>query len=261
MKATYRIGLLQFDVKWEDIPSNIDYLTSFLQNQKYLPDLLVLPEMFTTGFTMKPNELDQSWLTKQFNLLQDLSQKHTVGLIGSLVASENNNFYNRLILFSPDQDFQVYDKRHLFRIGGEPEIYNKGTSRKNIVFKDLNIFPQVCYDLRFPVWSRNNLNYHALINVANWPAARHDVWLTLLKARAIENQCFVIGVNRVGTDKNGIEYLGGSVAYNAKGEKLCLMNNEEGYEEIEIDLHDLEKFRNKFPVYKDADSFKIKNRE
>lgn len=261
MAAKYRIGLLQYNIIWEDISANLNYISNFLSNLESFPDLIVLPEMLSTGFTMNPDNLDSAWLDKQFSLLQNLSNKHRIGIIGSLVACENNAFFNRLCFFSPKDSFQYYNKRHLFRMGGESQVYSMGNDRKILTYKDLNIFPQICYDLRFPVWSRNNLNYHLLINVANWPAARQDVWLTLLKARAIENQCYVVGVNRTGSDMNEIDYVGGSVAYNAKGETLCLFDDKERYQVLEIDLLELNQFRNIFPVHKDADHFEIKNRE
>lgn len=261
MNKKYSIGLLQFDIKWEDISFNLEYLSRFLEKLTHYPHFIVLPEMFTTGFTMHPENLDKLLLKKQMVILQDLSNRFNIGLAGSIVVNDQDSYYNRLLLFQPNDKLQSYNKRHLFRMGGEQNVYKKGSERNLFFFKGLCIFPQICYDLRFPVWSRNDKNYDILLNVANWPASRQDIWLTLLKARAIENQCYVIGINRTGSDSNGFNYCGGSVEYNARGEQLALLPDKESYIVVEIDLDELKKIREEFPAFKDSDEFEIQNQE
>jgi predicted amidohydrolase len=261
MNKTLTAGILQYDISWHNIKANISIIERYLNSIAVLPDIVVLPEMFSTGFTMEPQNLDINDLEYQKDWLRHTAKKLNLYFIGSIVDLENNKFYNRLVFTSPNGDFSYYDKRHLFRMGKEDIVYKKGMTRRVFSISDIKIFPQICYDLRFPVWSRNTEGYYVLVNVANWPAARQDVWKTLLKARAIENQCFVIGVNRIGTDKNGIEYIGGSVVYNAKGQKILDLYNSSDFGSVSLDISELLNFREKFPVLKDADYFELKNRE
>lgn len=261
MNKTITAGILQYDIIWHDIKANVSMIESYLKSISTLPDIVILPEMFTTGFTMKPQNLKNNDIKYQKDWLVQMARGLNLSIMGSFVDLENNQFYNRMFLINPNGNFSYYDKRHLFRMGNENLVYKKGTTRKVFNVNDIKIFPQICYDLRFPVWSRNTEGYHVLVNVANWPAARQDTWYALLKARAIENQCFVIGVNRIGNDENGIEYIGGSVVYNAKGQKLLDLYTSSDYSSITLDISELLKFREKFPVYKDADNFELKNRE
>jgi predicted amidohydrolase len=261
MNHSLTVGILQYDIKWHDIKANLSFIESYLKSNITLPNILVLPEMFSTGFTMNPENLKIEDIEHQKEWLSQTAKKLHLNIICSIVDFENNQYFNRMFLVDPNGGFFSYDKRHLFRMGKENEVYEKGTDRQIFCVDDIKIFPQVCYDLRFPVWCRNTEGYHILINVANWPAARHDVWNTLLKARAIENQSYVIGVNRIGIDNNGIEYIGGSVVFNAKGEKIMDMGNISDYSIVSIDISELNAFREKFPVHKDADFFEIKNRE
>lgn len=261
MRNIIHVGILQFDIRWEDINSNISFLDGYIKSLSVLPDIFILPEMFSTGFTMNPEHINKDDFRLQKDWIKHTAKTLKTNIIGSIVDFDSNCYFNRMVLASPDSSFFQYDKRHLFRMGKENKVYTKGKERKLFNLDGLKIFPQICYDLRFPVWCRNTEGYHIIINVANWPAVRQDVWNTLLKARAIENQCYVIGVNRIGKDENGIEYKGGSVVYDAKGRKLLGMNNSALYRTVKLDITQLLNFREKFPVYKDADSFEIKNRE
>jgi omega-amidase len=252
-----RIGLFQMNIVWEDIVVNRLKIETILNRLSDVPDILVFPEMFTTGFST----INSNWHIHELNLHVDwqleLSAKHNVTLMGSVIMPEGDMFKNRLLITYPNSTYDYYDKRHLFQEEKNKGLFLSGNERKIFKYGDLKIMPQICYDLRFPVWSRNNLNYQVLINVANWPSARQKAWKTLLTARAIENQCFVIGVNRVGEDGNGIKYRGGSMVISPMGEDLLVLKSKEEYAEINLDMNNLFDFHEKFPVYKDSDKFTI----
>jgi omega-amidase len=201
--------------------------------------------------------LDHKLLTGQPSKQLTLSDKYRLAIMGSLVFPEENHYYNRMVLSDAQGSMDFYDKRHLFMEENKRGLFKAGAKRKTFLVRGVEIMPQICYDLRFPVWSRNNLNYQVLVYSANWPEVRQEVWDTLLRARAIENQCYVVGINRVGVDGNGISYKGGSVVYSPKGESMLNIEDEENYSSITISLSSLSAFREKFPVYKDADSFTI----
>jgi predicted amidohydrolase len=214
--------------------------------------------MFNTGFSMNPAELAEKSESETFLLMKALTEKSNAAICGSYIVEENGNYFNRWIFISPENEVSIYNKRHLFSPGGEDRLFERGGERIIFTYKDLRICPNICYDLRFPVWSRNRDDYDLLINSANWPDARHDVWSTLLKARAIENQCYVAGVNRTGTDGAGIDYSGGSVILGPKGEIIASGdNNTEGIIYGEISPGQLSEFRSKFPVLNDRDDFII----
>lgn len=261
MGNNIRFGLFQQDIIWNDIFANQFKIESLIKNLSSLPDILLLPEMYTTGFNDTPGILSKNDLAGQLAWQQSISVKYNICVFGSVIEYNQDTFFNRLFFTRSDGSNDYYDKRHLFGIGGESEFYTSGESRKIFSFGPVQIMPQICYDLRFPVWSRNNIGYHILIYSANWPANRRIVWDTLLKARAIENQCYTIGINRTGSDGNSINYDGGSAVYGPKGETLLLLDEKEQYAEIILSIDDLLQFKNSFPAYKDADGFEIKTRK
>ena len=252
------LTLIQPDIIWENKFRNLERIGEMISSIPADTEIVLLPEMFNTGFSMNPAELAESPQSVTFEWMHDISAKFKFGISGSYIVSENNNFFNRWIFVSPDSEVWIYDKRHLFSIGGEEALFTRGEKRVIFKFRGIRICPNVCYDLRFPVWSRNRNDYDLLINSANWPESRRDVWITLLKARALENQCFVAGVNRIGIDGTGIKYCGDSMILGPKGELIAEgKQNEESIVSGEISIDELSDFRKKFPVLDDADDFKI----
>ena len=253
-----KIALLQFDIAWENKSGNLMKVESLVSLCPNGTDLIILPEMFNTGFSMNPAELAEKSEAETFSRMKALAEKSNAAICGSYIVEENGNYFNRWIFISPENEVNIYNKRHLFSPGGEDRLFARGGEMIIFTYKSLRICPNICYDLRFPVWSRNRDDYDLLINSANWPAARQDVWSTLLKARAIENQCYVAGVNRTGTDGAGIEYSGGSVILGPKGEIIASGDNgTEGIIYGEISPGQLSEFRSKFPVLNDRDDFII----
>ncbi|RCW38727.1 amidohydrolase [Marinilabilia salmonicolor] len=252
-----KVALLQPELYWENIDRNLKMFENLFERLENNCSLVVLPEMFTTGFTMNPEKIASSALTETPRWLQLMAEKYQFSLAGSSIASEENNFYNRFYFASPAVKVKYYDKRHLFRMSEEQNHYSAGKERKIFSLGEWRILPQVCYDLRFPVWSRNRNDYDILIYVANWPAVRQDVWNTLLKARAIENQCYVLGVNRTGKAP-GIDYQGGSVVLSPKGAIISRKSSENpNILYADLDRDEMNAFREKFPAWKDADYFEI----
>ena len=255
-----KLALIQPDIIWEDIDANLNALSKKLEGIADNVDAVILPELFATGFTMRSRELAEGMDGKSVSWMQTTSDRYSCVIAGSLIIGNQDSYFNRFIWMEPGGRITTYDKRHLFSIGGEDAHYTPGESNTITEINAFRIRPQVCYDLRFPVWSRNTGSYDLLLYVANWPAVRRDVWISLLKARAIENQAFVIGVNRVGKDGMGIDYSGDSLAYNAKGQIIAsLPDREEGTLVAHLSLQELMDFRQKFPVWKDADEFEIKD--
>lgn len=256
-----RITLLQTDIVWEDKKANLNKLHTFLQQLSGSTDLVVVPEMFSTGFSMNSNTLAEYNNDTTVDLLKTWCAECQLALAGSFIASgESNKKYNRGFFITPDGMAHFYNKRHLFRMGKEPEYFDAGNKHLLIDYKGFHISLLICYDLRFPVWSRNvNNGYDLLIYVANWPASRRKVWDILLKARALENMSYVCGVNRIGIDGNGLSHNGGSQLISAKGDIIVTVaDNTEGYVTTSIDIDSLQHFRDKFPVWKDADQFGLK---
>lgn len=253
-----KISIIQSDLAWEDKSknfSNMERLISPLYNKT---DLVNLPEMFNTGFSMNPAELSESTVGLTLDWMRSIAEAGNFGVCGSYIVKENDHFFNRFRFVSPETETVYYDKRHLFSMGGEDRLFSPGNKRLIFSFRGVRISPYICYDLRFPVWSRNRDEYDLLINTANWPESRINVWNTLLKARAIENQCFVAGTNRIGTDGEGIKYCGDSMIINPRGEIISSANlNEECSITCEISMTELSDFRKKFPVSNDADNFTI----
>lgn len=256
-----KICLVQSDIIWEDPIANHHRYESLLKENSGKTDIVVLPEMFTTGFSMNARVLAEEMDGPTVNWMRKISADGNFGLIGSLIIREADEYFNRLIFMKPDGTYSSYDKGHLFRMEKEDLSYTKGTERIIDKFRDANFSLQICYDLRFPVWSRNkNNSYDILVYIASWPANRSHVWNSLLIARAIENQCFVIGVNRVGTDGTGINYSGDSVIINPEGKKILSAEQyKESIMNAEISLKELFDYREKFPVWLDADSFSLLN--
>lgn len=254
-----KVTLIQLDIIWENHKANLDKLDNLLDNLNPVDtDLIVLPEMFTTGFSMNSTKNAVEMNSDEVNWLINKAKILNTTIIGSMIINEDGNRYNRLLIASKDGIICQYDKRHLFRMGNENQNYKAGMSIQEATIMNWKVRPLICYDLRFPVWSRNDSNYHLLVYVANWPASRSDIWTSLLKARAIENQAYVIGVNRVGTDGEGINYSGDSVVFNPKGEAiLSLPANKETIMSTELSLEDLISFKEKFPAWMDADQFTI----
>jgi len=252
-----KISIVQTSLFWENIDDNLTMLSDMLSAIKIKTDLIVLPEMFTTGFTMNAKSCAESPEGKAVYFLKRWSQKKKSHICGSVVIKENNNYYNRLFVVSPDGIINHYDKRHLFRMAKEHHTYTPGRKKLILKIKGWRIAFFICYDLRFPVWCRNRNDYDAAVFVANWPERRSYHWKNLLLARAIENQSYVIGVNRVGLDGNKINYSGDSAVINPLGEYLSDLKNKHGIFSVSLNYKDLENYRKKFPVHKDADKFKI----
>ena len=253
-----KISIIQYNIKWEDKLSNFRQVEQLLSTIEPDTELVILPEMFTTGFSQDPEKLYEKPLSSTYEWMSDMAAKGNFGICGSYIVKERNRFFNRWILTSPDRKVWSYDKRHLFMISGEEKKFTRGNERMIFRFREIRICPNICYDLRFPVWSRNRNDYDLLVNSANWPEPRKDVWLTLLKARAIENQCFVAGANRIGIDGNGIKYSGDSLIINPKGEVIASAGkNTECIITANIFVSELSDFRNKFPVLNDADNFTL----
>lgn len=261
LRTTY----IQSDLFWEDVDANLAMLEEKISGINNDTDLIILPEMFNAGFTMQAEIYAEPMNFRTFRWMNQMAKRKGAAICGSYIVKEATKYYNRLYFIEPSGEFDFYDKRHLFRMGDEHHTYSEGKKRMVRDFRGFKIMPLVCYDLRFPVWGKNKyssssdeLEYDVLIYVANWPATRTDVWDTLLKARALENQCYAIGVNRTGSDGAGVEYSGHSAFYDFKGQLLNEISNQPTHETVELNLDDLKSFRRKFPVYLDWDDFDIK---
>jgi predicted amidohydrolase len=252
-----RVSLVQTDLVWDSPSSNLANLEEQLIQLVGLTDLIILPEMFTTGFSMSaahaeiPNGQSTQWMKMQAKRIDSL-------VVGSLKIKEKYGLVNRLIVAFPDGSIQTYDKKHLFRMGNEHEVYQPGVEKLIFNYKGWRIAPFICYDLRFPVWSRNvDLGYDLAIYVANWPAARTHAWDIMLKARAIENLAYVAGVNRIGVDGNALAYDGHSALISFKGEELTEIGTSATIKQACLHLDKLRSFREAFPAHLDADSFQL----
>ena len=259
MMHPLKISIVQTDIAWENKQENLRMLREKLHALRGTTEIVVLPEMFSTGFTMKSRELAEPVSGITVRILKELAADFQLALCGSFICSERSNYYNRAFFITPEGEEFYYDKRHLFRMGNEAEYFSAGNNKLIISYRGWNICLLVCYDLRFPVWSRNvNNEYDLLIYMASWPQARRLAWDTLLCARALENMCYVCGVNRIGVDGNKLIYNGGSVVFSPKGEPLASVPvGEEGIETVSLSLISLQQLRDKFPVWKDADAFRL----
>ena len=250
------ISLIQFNIYWENPEKNINYLSSILNKINYYTDIIIFPEMFATGFTMNARRFaGEHGRTIEF--MKEYSRKLKTHICGSIIIKENNKYFNRLILSTPEGKIRIYDKRHLFRIANEHKVYSAGNKFLTVKIKNWKIKFFICYDLRFPVWCRNADSYDICIFVANWPSKRIRHWKELLIARAIENQSYAVGVNRTGKDGNGIVYPGNSTVVSPAGEIVLDANERSGVFNISLDKKSLIKYRKSLPFYKDADKFKL----
>ncbi len=259
MEELLKIAACQTDIAWEDKAKNMAHAEELIQSLSYTPDMIIFPEMFLTGFSMRAAEIAEPMEGEMVSWMKRTAKSVNSIIIGSLPIVSEGKYFNRLLAVCPDGQVIYYDKRHLFRMGEESSFYSGGDKIVLFSHGDWNVKPLICYDLRFPIWSRNrSLEYNLLLYVANWPAARDDAFVSLLKARAIENQAYVIGVNRVGEDGNGVAHKGNSIVYDAMGK---LMNepveNQECVIRVSLSLDKLNQFRTKFPAYLDGDRFEI----
>ncbi len=267
MSLTFTI--IQTNLHWEDKSANLLMLEEKI-NSIQKTEVVVLPEMFSTGFSMRPEQFAEIMDGETVNWMKRISMKHKIILTGSLMIKGDDHFFNRLIWMLPNGSLGYYDKRHCFAYAAENDHYSAGNKRLIAQVKGWKINLQICYDLRFPVWARQTspqkgedkeAEYDVLLYVANWPERRNHAWKTLLTARAIENQCYVIGVNRVGNDGNEIYHSGDSMVIDPLGEILYHKAHEEDIFTISLEEEKLEQIRNRFPFWRDADQFRIMNDE
>ncbi len=262
-KPTLKVAAVQYDIKWLDKVANFAALESmideFFEDHTENVDLLLLPETFSTGFcTADRTVREPADGGEDLVWLQRMAKQHNCVVAGSVFVAQGDKKANRFYWASPDGSVEYYDKRHLFRLGKEGDYVAQGQVRAVFEINGIKILPQVCYDLRFPVWSRNRQDYDVLVNVANWPAARRHVWDTLLKARAMENQAFAIGVNRVGHDGNGVAHSGGTCVIDFTGAPLVIAEDDsQQVISYELDFSALKQFKQGFPAYMDADEFEL----
>ncbi|MBE9510069.1 MAG: amidohydrolase [Bacteroidetes bacterium] len=253
-----KITIVQTNIHWENKNENMEMFSHIIRDMVQHTDLVILPEMFSTGFSMRPSLMAEAINGPTVSWMGEIAREHNTVVTGSIIISEKNKFLNRLIWMPPDGNLKYYDKRHLFRMGEENQHYSGGSRKLITNWKGWRFRPLVCYDLRFPVWSRNRNEYDMLIYVANWPEARRKVWKNLLVARALENQAYVVGVNRVGIDGRDISYAGESMIINPRGNIVSEISAyDESVETMSLSLNELIAFREKFPVHLDADDFRI----
>lgn len=250
-----KIAIIQTNLIWENPKANRAQLEQKINTISQPVDLIVLPEMFTTGFTMFPNDLAETMSGETVHWMREVAQTKQSAICGSIIIEENTNYYNRFVFVNPNGEIKTYDKRHLFSLAGEHEKYTQGIEKLIIEYKGWKICPQICYDLRFPVFSRNTEEYDLLIYVANWPKPRINAWDALLKARAIENMSFVIGVNRIGLDGNKHEYVGHSVVHDELGNRIVEANENEGVFMATLDKSKMIQTREKLNFLNDKDDF------
>jgi omega-amidase len=253
-----KTALIQSAIIWENPEANRNYFEQKINAIPESVDLIVLPEMFTTGFTMNPETVAEAMDDKTMGWLQSLAKAKKTAITGSLIIADNNNFYNRLVFVFPSGEIQFYDKRHLFTLAGEDKVYTSGTQRLIVDYLGWKICPLVCYDLRFPVFARNIENYDLLLYVANWPKPRINAWDILIKARSIENMCYTIGVNRNGVDNANLEYVGHSQVVDFLGNYILEPQEIDGVFIVEFDKEKMNNARNKLGFLNDRDSFEIK---
>lgn len=264
--STLTITTIQTNLLWEEKQANLRLLEEKIKTIQEKTEVVILPEMFSTGFSMKPEQFAETMDGEAVEWMKRVSNENGVVLTGSLMIKEEGKFYNRLIWMLPNGQYGIYDKRHLFAYAEEDKHYTAGSKRLIASVKGWKINLQVCYDLRFPVWSRQQkikigAEYDVLIYVANWPERRSHAWKTLLCARAIENQCYVIGVNRIGNDGNNIYHSGDSLVIDPLGQVLYHKADEEDVFTITLEKEKLEEVRSRFPFLNDADDFTIGNKQ
>ncbi|MFK7952121.1 MAG: amidohydrolase [Ekhidna sp.] len=257
------ISLIQTDLYWEEIEANLSMFEEKIWQIEDNIDLIVLPEMFTTGFSMNAEKMAEPVGGKTFKWLRKMAAQKKSALIGSYIIKEGSNYFNRLYMVFPDGSSEYYDKRHTFNLAGEGDKYSSGSRRLIVDYKGWKICPMICYDLRFPVWARSRKiddqlhEYDLLLYVANWPDTRINAWDALLKSRAIENHAYCVGVNRVGKDAFPKEYPGHSAVYSFSGEEMTISRDEEQILTVTLSSNDLDSYRNQFPFQEDGDEFQI----
>lgn len=254
-----RLSIVQRSLSWEQAEANRKNFSEILQPLKGQTDLVLLPEMFTTGFSMNTSAQAEPMDGPTMHWMQDTARNLDAAICGSFICKDAGQCYNRLVFMRPDGSFEHYDKRHLFSLANENQYFTPGEQRLCLEWKGWRICPLICYDLRFPVWSRNQgTSYDLLLYVANWPSRRAHHWRTLLPARAIENQCYVAAVNIAGTDGNGLEYRGDSSVFDFSGNTMTqIPDGIEAINTVELSLSDLNAFRQQLPFLADADHFQI----
>ena len=252
-------AILQADLVWEDPAANLKEFQSKIEGLSSKVDLIILPEMFPTGFSMNAAALAEPSEGKSLQWMREMAGLKDAAVTGSVITEEKGKFYNRLFFVFPDGSYKTYDKRHTFTLAGEHEVYESGQERLIVEYKGWRICPLICYDLRFPVWARNTEDYDLLLYVANWPAVRIVAWDTLLKARAIENLAYCIGVNRVGTDGNNHPYVGHSAVYDCLGAMITTPDFESEFQqEVVLSKSHVKETREKLRFLQDRDTFDIK---
>lgn len=259
MTSLLRVSLVQSELAWENRSANLRHLAGKLAHlQEGQTDLLVLPEMFTTGFSMNAPQLAEPTEGEAYQWMAEQAQRLQAVVTGSIIAEDAGKYYNRLLWVRPDGSYEQYDKRHLFTLAKEEFTYSPGQKALLVELKGWLIMPLICYDLRFPVWSRNRYQYDLLLYVANWPAKRRVAWNALLAARAIENQAYTLGLNRVGEDGNGYPHAGDSSVYDYAGASLLHAAEIEGVFSVTLDKAKQEHFREKLRFLDDQDGFTLK---
>lgn len=259
MKNLLQIAAIQTHLVWEDISTNLQTFTKHIEESCKDVDLVVLPEMFATGFTMNPKPVAESMDGLSVSWMKEIAAKNNMAVVGSLVIKEDESYFNRSVFVYPDGTIKTYNKRHSFTLSGEHKAYKAGVEKIIIEYKGWKICPLICYDLRFPVWSRNVEDYDLLLYMANWPKPRITAWDALLKARAIENMSYVVGVNRIGEDENGYEFSGHSTIVDHLGTELCNSTaNKEMVLKATLDKEAMLKTRKKLNFLNDKDLFTIK---
>ena len=254
-----KIALIQSSLLWENPKANRNHFEEKINALTEQVDLIVLPEMFSTGFTMHPEAVFETMEGETILWLQSLAKAKNIAITGSLVIKENNDFYNRLVFVFPSGEIQFYDKRHLFTLAGEDKVYTSGSQKLIVDYLGWKICPLVCYDLRFPVFARNVEDYDVLVYVANWPKTRIQAWDILLKARSVENLCYTIGVNRTGFDNNNFEHDGHSQAIDFLGNYVLEPQETEGVFIVELNKEKLVEARKKLGFLGDRDCFEFKS--
>jgi omega-amidase len=252
-----KIAIIQSNIAWEDPETNRFAFRDKINEIEEDVDLIVLPEMFSSGFTMNPTNVAESMDGETVFWLKSIAKNKNCGIVGSVVIKENENYFNRCLFVFPSGEVNSYDKRHLFTLAGEDLKYKAGKSKTIVHFRGFKICPLICYDLRFPVFSRNAEAYDLLLFVANWPETRINAWDILLRARAVENQCFTIGVNRIGSDQNQLTYNGHSQAVDFSGNYLLEPQKDEGVFIINLDKNEMLQTREKLDFLSDRDSFTL----
>ena len=258
MQDHLNITLIQSDLVWENPKKNRKHFKEKIETITEAVDLIVLPEMFATGFTMNAAAVAENMDGKTIEWMKGIALNTNAAVVGSLIISEDKKFYNRLLFVEPSGSMHYYDKRHTFTLAGEHKIYTSGTKKIIIEYKGWKICPLICYDLRFPVWARNTEDYDVLMYVANWPKPRILAWDALLKARAIENMCYCVGVNRIGIDEGQNEYSGNCAVYDVLGNAITNMKpNREQIEVVTLDRNHINFYRNKLKFLNDKDNFTL----